>query len=215
MMATVRRLVGAERSSPPPGMLPEIERSALERPVEQARERSEAANRDHEASVVRVAEVTEQIRAATEAFDADGSEEAADRLVDLKRELERRQLFSQRTQRAAVAAAGAVEEAGKERDATLLKHLDERSSTAPARIQELWWERGAPALQRLGSVVSEINAIINDSIAASSEAHRLRGTRNVVPPAMASDALKSVLLAAIERTVDPPTLVKLRRLLGP
>lgn len=177
--AAVRRLVGADRAKPAASpLLPQIDREALELPIAEARERSEAANREHEASTARVAEVAEQIRDAEAAFDAEGTDELADRIVQLKREHERRQLFSQRTQRAAVTAAGAVEQAVAARNAAVLAHLNDRVTSAADRLRQLWERKGHRATLLLAEFMEEADAIITDAQTANSEARSMtRGDR--------------------------------------
>lgn len=172
--AAVRRLVGADRAKPAATpLLPQLDREALEQPIAAAHKRSDAANRDHEASMARVAEVAEQIREAEAAFDADGSDELADRIVQLKRELERRQLFSQRTQRAAVTADGEHAQALATRKAAIAEHLKGRMTSIDERIRELWEQEGATAVDGLARFSEKLEALLDDARIATHEAGAL------------------------------------------
>lgn len=214
MLATVKRLVGASRGDAPSYAPPQIDREALEAPVSAARERSEAANRDHEATMARAAETAEQIKAAEAAFDREGTDELADRIVQLKREHERRQLFTQRTQRAAVTAAGELEHATKARDSAVLAHLEDRVSGAAARLERLWQAKGAPLLVDLVGVLGEAEVIINDAQTANSQAHAMKrsGSDNAHAHAMGISALRSVLSTWVSSSVAPADLIRLERL---
>jgi hypothetical protein len=216
MLATVKRLVGAARGELPSYAPPELDREALEKPVTAARERSEAANREHEATMARAAEVAEQIKTAETAFDADGTDELADKIAQLKREMERRQLFSQRTQRAAIAAAGVLEVATKARDAAVLAHLEDRASGAPERLERLWRSKGAPLLVELAGVLNEAEAIINDANAASTQAHALKRSDAGVTHAhaMGINALRSLLSSWAKGAVSAQDAIRLERLIG-
>jgi len=214
MLATVRRLVGAARGDSPSYLPPELDREALEAPVDLARKRAEAANREHEATIARAAQVGEQIKAAEVEFDREGTDEIADKICQLKLELERRQLFSQRTQRAAVVAVGALEVAVNARDAATLAHLEERAANASQRIERLWLEKGAPLLVALAGVLGEAEAIINDAHAASAQAHALKGSGPGITHAhaMGIHALRGVLSTLASSAVTPIDRIRLERL---
>lgn len=170
MLATIKRAVGGGRAKSDTAAAPALDREALDRPVDLARERLAVANRDHEASMARVAEVTEHIREATAAFDRDGSEANADRLVDLRRELERQQLFSQRTQRAVVVADGEHAQAITARRAALAEHLRARMASINDGVRKLWEDEGAAAVGSLAAFSVKLDALLDDARAATQEA---------------------------------------------
>jgi hypothetical protein len=202
MLETVKRLVGADREAPAsPQRMPALDLEALERPIEAARKLLDAATRDHSAAMERVAEVGERIKAAEADFDRDGADKQADRLLELRRELERRQLFSQRTQRAAVAAAGAVEDAQAVRDRTVLQHLDDRRQKVAERLEALWGAGGREAFQRVAALLRDAQAIIDDAEQAAVEAASIRG-RNPRPDVEGIRSQMVVIYVAIGNALE-------------
>jgi hypothetical protein len=217
MLAAVKnaaaRLVGAERSAPS-YEAPRLDREALEEPVTTARERAQLANQQHRDSMARVDETKAAIREAEASFDAAGDEEHADEIVKLKRELERRELFSQRTQRAAVTAAGAVEQAVTARDAALLAHFDDRVNGVSARLHDLWRHKGYGALKAFEDFMIEADALIVDAQAANQEARTLnRGSHtDASARSLGLEALRAVLGSWVTDALSPQMRPRVERL---
>lgn len=217
MIAAVKnvaaRLVGVERKARS-HEVPTLDREALDVPVKAAEERAEVANQQHRDSMTRVDELKAQIRDAEAAFDRDGSEDGADQIVKLKRELERRELFGQRTQRAAVTAAGELEQAIAARNAALLAHFEERANGAHVRLRALWLERGLSALKQFEEFVAEADAIVSDAQAANAEARALtRGnSTDAHARAMGLEALRSVVSSWITDALDAGMRVRIEGL---
>lgn len=213
MLATVKKLVGIDRGRDGGGAagVPTLDRESLEKPVTAAQDALDAANRQHESDRAKVAAVGEQIAAAERAFDDAGDDEQASRILELRKERERLELFSQRSQRAAVTAAGVVETATAARNAAILAHLEDRANGAAGRLEQLWKQQGVPTLQQLAAFVGDAETVINDARAAVSEIHRLKKT-DAHPQQMSINALHNVLATWAQASVEPRVWVSLEKL---
>lgn len=209
MLASVRKLVGADRGDDL--ATPTLDREALEKPVNAARRAFEAANQAHETTMAGLAEADQSIVTAQAAFDVDPSEANVSALLDAKRTRERRELFAQRSARAAQHALDAVTRATQVRDAAILAHLEDRSKGAAARLETLWKAKGKPALDAFAAFTTEMDAILSDARAATVEAVRLRGGVEHAE-VLGLDALRSVVKTWIASQLGADARLRIERL---
>lgn len=215
MLAAVKRFVGADRAKTDAGGPPALDRVALEGPIAKARERLAAAQAEHEEARARVSAVVVEIEKAQADFDADGSERNADRLLDLGRDRDRARLFSERTQRAVVAADGDVAAAEQARTAAIVAHLQERVESAAPRLQEHWRSKGKPALEAFAEFVAELDAVVADASSAAHELHQMQPDGTPLhAKILGVEALRSVVRSWIAQDVGAPDRLKIERLIG-
>lgn len=214
MLTAVKRLVGADRAKA--HQVPTLDRAELERPVTKARERLEAAQAEHSEAGTRLASITAEIEKAQAAFDADGSDSNADRLMDLGRDRDRARLFRERTQRAVVTAESDVAQAEKARNDAIAEHCRTRVEGAGDRLVALWKAKGRPALEAFVAFIHDADALIDDARVAAQELERVAPDDSpLFAKIRGIDALRGVLRASIAQDVGAPDRLKLERLVTP
>lgn len=211
MIAAVKRLVGVDRAQP--GAVDKLDREALEKPVEKARQRLDAAQEAHQASLARVADVAAEIRTAEAALDAERTDQNADRVLDLERDRHRAEKLRASTQRTLEQAQAELAKAKAERDQVLADHLRLRVASAPRRAEELWAARGRPGLQALAAFLDELDELIGDARAAAIESNR-GDTIQQQATAMGVDGIRGIVRELASKDVSPAALLRIERLVG-
>jgi hypothetical protein len=217
MLQAVKRLVGADRKSeaPVPPAPPTLDREALEKPITAARTQLDAARAEHEAAQARVHAADEKLAEAKAAFDSDGSEELADRVLGLQRERERAALFAQRTQRQVVVADGAVSEAEAARRSAMVAHAKARMDLVPERLHALWQVKGVPAARAMVAFIEEADALLNDAHAAVVEMKQFGALdQPQFVKSQGIEALRLLMTSWVAEVVPPNLRIRLERLFG-
>jgi hypothetical protein len=216
MFATLKKLAGGKERAPATIAQLPLDRDALVRPAIAARAKLDAATKEHADTTARVAETDTAIAEAQKAFDAAPDDKLADRLLELRRERERRALYSQRTQRAVAKAEGELRAAEKARDEAVLAWLDLRASTSAQRMRDLWETKGREQLEVFIEFTRELEAILADASDATREAARIRGldTELLTAKTMGIASNRSVIRAAITDAFHPDDRLRVERLVS-
>jgi hypothetical protein len=180
MLSTVKRLF-----SPQPADAPRAEAAAApEFPgaTEHDREIAAAESRRDQARAAAEKERAEHgvlvaaVKAAQSAFEQDPSDENYSKIESAKRDEAKRAVFVRRAEKLAADAESELEQAREARKQALLAHLTERAdrANAAARVDQLWDEHGAAAIEQLESAIRQIDAVIDEAVRAAQRASIIR-----------------------------------------
>ncbi|HKY37142.1 MAG TPA: hypothetical protein VJN18_14455 [Polyangiaceae bacterium] len=208
MLSVVKRMVGLDRDAP---ATPKLDREALERPVEAARQALDAAAEKHTQSLEYLAAADQVVADAQAVFDADRSDANADALTRAKAAQERRSLFAESTGRAGEAAQQTLLTAEQTRDAAIRAHLQERISSAEERVQALWDAKGRPAAEALATFTDELDVLLDDAREAIRDAYPGDADKQHAK-VMQLNAQRSLVRQYAKRDIGPAALVRIERI---
>ena len=191
---------------------PALDLPKLEAPVEAARTKLEAARAEHAKVIESAKSQAIELEAAAAAFEADGGNSNADRLVDARRAAKRHAMFTDRTQRIVDRATAELKEAEAVRDRTVLETLNLISGSAWQHIQAEWERSGKPALTAFHDFLREVDTILAEAETAARESGRIRGDGNVWMTIRGLDGLgRGVLLDLMQRELGFPAMERITR----
>lgn len=174
MLQSVKKLVGAGKTAPqrPKKPRPQLDRAAMERPVNEAKAKLDQARVEHDACAKAVGDAERVVAVATQDFDREPSEANESALLAARGELERKRLHADRTGRlfrqAELDVAGMV----AARDAGITAYYEERLAAVPDEVRELWETKLKAAFEEVAVLLEELDQVYNEAHAAILELTR-------------------------------------------
>jgi hypothetical protein len=202
MLELLKRLLGTQKKS----RRPWLDLEKLNAPVDAARQRLEATQAAHAATIEKYREHAATLSVAKASFETYGNDETADSVVELSGAAARHDLFKARALRVVDRATSELAEAEAKRDTAALVALDSIHSNAWTHIQAEWAATGKPALATFGVFLVEVDTILAEAEAAMREAARMRGDDTAWAKQRALEALGNVLTDLIARELTVPVV---------
>ena len=206
----LKQLMGGQKKS----RRPTLDEAALNAPVAAARLKLEAAQAEHTATIEKANAHAAELNDAIAAFDADGGNKDADRVVEARRAAKRHSMFTERTQRILDRAAAAHREAEATRDAAVLGKLDEIYNGAHAHAMQEWEATGLPGAKQLVAFLDELDKIFTEAEQAGQQSSRLRGDEKGHLKFHEIAARKGAFRSIIERDIGIPSANRIASALG-
>lgn len=215
MLATVRRLVGADRGSAKPRLpvLDPAALAALEEPVKVARRALDQAAEQHTHALEYLAAADQVVADAQAVFDVDRSDQNADALARAKAAQERRSLFAESTGRAGESAQAALREAEQTRNAAVQALLQDRIGTIDAQVEALWQAQGRPAAEALAAFTDELDTLLDAAREAIRLAHPGDADRQHAKVTQLNTQ-RSLVRQYAKRDLGPAAIVRIERIVA-